>query len=800
MPSPRPTVPAPNGPVSRFLHDPGAVLDPVVRVARSIGEATLPFLPFVIATVCVVALGVAVVRHCHGRARRDGARWLNIALPPKVDPASAEALWSNLHALVRPAWKRLLYGQPHICFEYLWCGTACRIGLWVPADVSMNLVRRAVESAWPTCRTTTFDEAPIPLHGEATGGTLRLVEPAWFALRTEHDADPLRAMLGAAGNLDSDEYAVVQVLARPVPTSQFARARRAARALCTGRSGNPIDRLADLFVPTRSRPRDDPSRAADVRAILLKASSPSWTVSIRYGVSTTRSHDDTNAQGTDAHRAKMELRQSELRGRAHALASSFALHTGRNSLGRHRLRRPVDVLAGRALRGGELLSVPELAALAHLPLDVPVAGLERARARAVAPPPDVPRVGKVLGDADAGQRRAVALAPADARFHVHVVGPTGVGKSNLLTNLALADIDAGRGVVVVDPKGDLITDLLDRLPVTAADRLVLFDPDQPGRPPCLNPLDGADPDLAVDHVVGIFRRIFAAYWGPRTDDVLRSACLTLMRHSGASLADVPRLLSDPRFRRPYVADIDDPVGLGGFWAGYESGSEAGRTAVVGPLLNKLRAFMLRPFVRSVVGAGRSSFDMSEVLDGGICLVRIPKGQLGDDTARLLGSFVTSAVWRAAAARTAKAQSARRDTSLYTDEAQNFLTLPGAFDEMLAEARGYRLSLVLAHQHLGQLGRELRDALSANARNKIVFSASPEDAHSFERHFAPELTAHDLSNLDAFQAAARLLVNGQEQSAFTLRTRPAPPAIPGRAQAIRSTLLADKEVARHERRP
>lgn len=789
MPSPRPTLPAPNGPVSRFLHDPGTVLDPVVRVARGLAEAALPFLLFAVAAVCVVALGVVVVRHRASRTRRDGARWLNIALPPKVDAASADALWSNLHALVRPAWKRLLNGQPHLGFEYLWCGTACRIGQWVPADVSMNLVRRAVEAAWPACRTTVFDEAPIPLHGEATGGTLRLVEPAWFGLRTDHDSDPLRAVLGAAGSLDSDEYAIVQVLARPVPTSQLARARRAARALRTGRSGGLVDRLANIVVPPASRPVDDPSRAGDVRAILDKASSPAWSVAVRYGVSTKR----------EVERADRAMLRSELRGRAHALASSFARYAGRNSLGRHRLRRPAEVLVARQLHGGELLSVPEVAALAHLPLDLPVAGLERARARTVAPPPAVPMVGKVLGDSEVGRPRPVALAPADARYHLHVVGPTGVGKSSLLTNLALGDVDAGRGLVVIDPKGDLITDLLDRLPRSAADRLVLFDPHQPGRPPRLNPLDATDSDVAVDHVVGIFRRIFAAFWGPRTDDVLRSACLTLMRHPGASLADVPRLLADVRFRRPYLADLDDPIGLGGFWNGYEAMSEANRAQVVGPLLNKLRAFMLRPFVRAVVGGGPSSFDMGQVLDGGICLVRVPKGQLGDDTARLLGSFVTSAVWRAASARAGKAESTRRDTSLYMDEAQNFLTLPGAYDEMLAEARGYRLSMVLAHQHLGQLSKELRDTLSANARNKIVFSSSPEDARHFERHFAPELTEHDLANLDAYQAGARLLVNDEEQPAFTLRTRPSPPAIPGRVRDLRSALLRTEETTAHDRR-
>ena len=325
--------------------------------------------------------------------------------------------------------------------------------------------------------------------------------------------------------------------------------------------------------------------------------------------------------------------------------------------------------------------------------------------------------------------------------------------------------------------------------------MVLIDPDEADAPPVLNVLAGADPDLAVDNLVGIFRSIFSAFWGPRTDDVLRAACLTLLRFSAASgratsLAEVPRLLSEPAFREPQVAAVaGDKVGLGGFWSWYEAMSEANRAQVIGPVMNKLRAFLLRDFVRQVVGRTSSSFEMADVLDGGVCLVRVPKGVLGDDTARLLGSFVVAKVWQAATHRARLGQAARTDAALYVDECQNFLHLPRSFDEMLAEARGYRLSMVLAHQHLGQLPRELRDAVSANARSKVYFSLSPEDAHALERHVAPELSEHDLSHLGAYQVAARLVVDGEEVPAFTLRTEPARPPLPGRAADVRAAARA-----------
>ena len=383
------------------------------------------------------------------------------------------------------------------------------------------------------------------------------------------------------------------------------------------------------------------------------------------------------------------------------------------------------------------------------------------------------------------------------------MGATGSGKSTLLTNLVLEDVAAGRGVVVIDPKGDLITDLCDRLPEGAEARTVLVDPEDPDAAPVLNVLSGPDPDLAVDNLVGIFRSIFSAFWGPRTDDVLRSACLTLLRHSAAtgistSLADVPRLLSDDEFRAPRIAVVSaDTVGLGGFWKSYEAdvrgqqgaGHRPGHEQAPGVLAPRLRP------LRSSGGPTRAS-TWARSSTAASAWSGSPRASWAR---RPPGSWAPSSSPRCGrpppiAARLG--QAARVDASLVVDEAQNFLHLPRSFDEMLAEARGYRLSMVLAHQHLGQLPKELREAVSANARTKVWFSMSPEDAHVLSRHVAPEVSEHDLSHLGAYTAAARLVVDGEETPAFTLRTRPAPPPQPGRADAVR----AANRAAHHRPRP
>ena len=221
--------------------------------------------------------------------------------------------------------------------------------------------------------------------------------------------------------------------------------------------------------------------------------------------------------------------------------------------------------------------------------------------------------------------------------------------------------------------------------------------------------------------------------------------------------------------------------LRGFWSWWEELSPASKAHVAGPLMNKLRAFLLRKFARQAIAAGPSTFDMSAVLDnGGLLLARLPKGTLGEETVQLIGSCLVARTWQAAARRARLPQHARPDAALYIDECQNFLNLPYPLQDMLAEARAYRLSVVMAHQNLAQLPPDLREGISANARSQIIFSVSPEDARQLERHTLPQLTAHDLSHLGAFQAAARLVAGSAEQPAFTLRTEPpGPPSPAGR---------------------
>jgi hypothetical protein len=753
------------------------------------------------------AIGGAVVFSCirspvwrwRNRRLAAGARLVEVAVPPRVEEGSAAAWWSHLIGLTAPAWKRALFGQPHLALEYVAGSSGVRVQIWVPGTVPPGLVEKTVRSAWPGATITTRPASPpLPVAAAAAGGRLALARADHYPLTSKHDADPLRALLGAMSGFDRGEYAVVQVLARPITGRRLNRAHRAASALRGGRSAAPQSQLFDLITPGMSRTvhpgelaRMFPERAEEVRAILTKAAQPRFEVQILYAVATTR------RVGAPA--------KGWLRGHAHEIASTFALYSSAHQyLRRKRLPSPAIRLSGRRLDRGYLLSASELAALAHLPYDLDAPGVTRAGARPVAPSPAVPSRAsasvRVLGDAETGHPRPVALTVAGARQHLHVLGQTGVGKSTLLANLILTDAHAGRGALVIDPKGDLIADVMDRLPKRAIGRTVVFDPTEAGPPPCINVLAGQDPAFAVDSIVTIFHRCFSSAWGPRLDDLMRSACLTLTRVNGAraTLAEVPKLLTDTPYRARIVAKLDDEL-LTGFWAAYDDLSPAGRSAVISPVMNKLRAVLLRPFVRDALSGAESSVDLGRLLDeGGLILARLPKGVLGEDAARLFGSLLLAHTWQAITPRARLPEADRRDAAAYVDEAHNFLNLPGSISDLLAEARAYRFSLVIAHQHLSQLPRDLRDAVSADARNKIYFTTSPEDAADLARHVAPLLTPHDLSHLGSYQAAGRIVTGNEQTSAFTFRTRPLPEEVPGRQEAIRAASrqrFAAKKVAR-----
>lgn len=390
-----------------------------------------------------------------------------------------------------------------------------------------------------------------------------------------------------------------------------------------------------------------------------------------------------------------------------------------------------------------------------------------------------------------GERLGISVG--DALYHTVLLGPTGAGKSTALAHLALADIQAGRGVLLIDPKTDLVADILARIPEQRRDDVVVIDPTS-SRPVGINPLaraqtarsapsssgggvlgGGASPELVADTVLATFKGVFAESWGVRVEQVLAAALVTLARTPGATLVDLPLVLTNAAYRQRLIAASGaDPLGTGQFWAAYEALSEAQRQQWVGPVLTRLQPFLIRPHLRATLGQAAPSFDLGEVFTRRrIVLVSLNKGVLGAESARLLGSLLVGQLWPLILARAAVEPARRHVVSVFIDEVQDYLSLPGSLADALAQARSLGAAFHLAHQYRGQLPAPLKAGIDANARNKIIFSLSAADAAELARQ-AIGLEAADFQLLPRFGVYARTMHHGRENPWCQATTLPPTP--------------------------
>lgn len=431
-----------------------------------------------------------------------------------------------------------------------------------------------------------------------------------------------------------------------------------------------------------------------------------------------------------------------------------------------------NVLDTQSSRHAVPLNSDEIVSLLGWPVgEREYVGVDRGGPRLIAPS-QAERFERTIGLSDHPARRiSIGQSAADGLRHTHVIGPTGVGKSTLLLNMALQDIEAGRGVVVLDPKGDLVDDIVARVRAPHLQRVVVLDPAHGNHIVGLNPLSTGNRELAVDGILHVFKQLYASSWGPRTQDILHSALLTLSGTDFASIVHVPQLLVDARFRRGVLAHRNRNETLRFFWHWYDSLSDAEQSSVIAPVMNKIRPFLLRTSLRTMLGQRQLRFDpMAIFTERKVLLVPLRKGLIGAEAANLLGALVVGQLWQLAQARSSIEQRRRHPVFAYLDEFQDYLHLPTDFADVLAQARGLGLGLVLAHQHLGQLSPNIRDSVLANAQSRIAFRLGHEDAVRLARGSA--LEAEDLAHLGRYQIYASILDNGERTPFASASTIPA----------------------------
>lgn len=371
--------------------------------------------------------------------------------------------------------------------------------------------------------------------------------------------------------------------------------------------------------------------------------------------------------------------------------------------------------------------------------------------------------------------RRFSIPVNDSLEHTHLIGPTGSGKSTAMLHLILSDIKAGRSVLVIDPKADLVAAILERIPEERAADVVILDPSDPC-PAGFNPFafkEYENPALIADAILGVLKEIWSDSWGVRIQDILSAALLTLVEVEDATLLWLPMLLTDENFRHNITRKIKDEVALRPFWKQFEELSEFQRRQQIEPVLNKLRQFLLRPGLRNVLGQAKPKFVLSDLFyKRRIVLVPLNKGLIGSESARLLGSLIVGLTWTLALSRAKLPPERRFPVEMYIDELQDYLSLPTDLSDALAQARGLGLGLTLAHQYFDQLPPNIRSGVNANTRNKIFFGLNSTDAKT-AAGMTSELTAEDFMSLPRYQIYTSFQSGGKNTGWVQGRTLPPP---------------------------
>ncbi|QQS20583.1 MAG: type IV secretion system DNA-binding domain-containing protein [Candidatus Moraniibacteriota bacterium] len=369
--------------------------------------------------------------------------------------------------------------------------------------------------------------------------------------------------------------------------------------------------------------------------------------------------------------------------------------------------------------------------------------------------------------------RVFGIKADDRRRHMYIIGKTGMGKTNLLENLVIQDIQHGSGVAYIDPHGDTAEKLIRAIPPSRINDVIYFNPSDQEYPVAFNVMEhvsGEYRHLVASGLVGVFKKIWADSWGPRLEYILRNAILALLEYPGSTLLGVMRLLVDKEYRKRVVDRVSDPV-VKSFWVDeYTKWNDRVLQEVIAPIQNKVGQFLSSSLIRNIVGQTVSSFDVRNVMDNRkILIMNLSKGRIGEDNSALIGAMMITKIQLAAMGRVDTPEDERKDFYLYVDEFQNFAT--ESFANILSEARKYRLNLVLANQYILQLEETVRDAIFGNAGSIVSFRVGATDAEFLEKEFSPIFLATDIVNLEKYNIYLKLMIDGIAGDAFSATTLP-----------------------------
>jgi len=693
------------------------------------------------------------------------------------------------------AW--LLGRNDHFSFEIV--ANKKLISFYVVAPKTMGrYLEQQIQAHYPEAVMEEVEDYNIfNPRGEIAVGYLKTKRSFIFPIKSyqKQEADPMNSIINVMSKLDNDEGLAVQYVVRSAKAGWHKKASQVVSQVYQGKSMSEalkLDRVSKIIVaigdlvkaakpPTleeKQKQLETPQKLTAMEEEMLKGieeknAKAGLDVNLRIIVST---KEKARAQ---VYLDNMASAFSQYN--YYEYGNSFKSKISQKSQGKlindFIYRRFDD-------RISFLLNTEELTGLFHFPLkQAETPNILWLTAKHAPAPANVAEEGIILGrNVYRGIVKEIRIKRADRRRHTYIIGKSGTGKSVLLANMAIQDIVNGEGVCLIDPHGDLIDDVICRIPPERAEDVILFAPADTERPLALNLLeyDKRYPEqktFVINEMIKIFDKLYdlKSTGGPIFEQYMRNAMLLIMDspETGSTLMEIPKVLADADFRKMKLEKCKDPTVVD-FWRkeAEQAGGDAALANVVPYVTSKLTSFISNDTMRPIIAQQKSSFNLRDVMDKKkILLVDLAKGLVGEMNAYLLGMILVGKILMAALSRTDLPQEQRKDFYLYIDEFQNFTT--DSICSILSEARKYNLNLIMAHQYLGQLVKKqdtsIKDAVFGNVGTWILFKVGSEDAEVMAKEFAPVFNQYDLINIEKFTAYVKLLIDNTASRPFSMAT-------------------------------
>ena len=704
--------------------------------------------------------------------------------------SKAQVMYSILSSTITKGMKVKLYGQRHFSLEIIAKDGLVRYYAVVPIAL-VETVKQAIQSSYPTARIEEKNEENIFEGGNGvdaiSGAELTLNKDYYLPIATYEDTrrDAQMAILNALSAVGKNEGAAVQILFRPAQKDWSSRGKQYMEDIQKGKKKTTggamfgqllIDIIRAPFEPPAEREEKKTEVITNVKqeemtAITNKMRFPAFETLIR-----------VIASSSDASRSEAI---------AGGIISAFSQFNSPelNGFKVNMMKDPKKLAVDYTFRffplklSSSILNSVELASIFHLPEQsaIPNSQVERQLTKQVDGPAKLATEGLFLGTNEfRGNKKPIFLQEKDRRRHMYVIGQTGMGKSVFLENLAFQDMCDGRGFAFIDPHGDAVEALLQRVPEERIDDIIYFDPADIEHPVGMNMFEFSSEDqkdFIVQEGISMLQSLFdpqnQGFFGPRGQHMFRNAALLLMADpAGATFIDIPQCFTDPEFVKSKLKYVTDKA-VYDYWTkefpASQKSSDAGE--VITWFASKWGPFISNTIMRNTLGQIKSGFNIREIMDNKkIFLVNLSKGRLGDINANLLGMIFVMKFQQAAMSRQDIPEHERKDFCLYVDEFQNFAT--DSFESILSEARKYRLNLIVANQFMTQLTEKIREALLGNVGTIVCGRIGVTDAELMVKAFTPTFTAEDLTKTPNFAAVAKVMMFDMPSAPFTI-SLPAP---------------------------